>query len=60
MTNNNLKSFEECALNVKYAYDNTQRQFDEHPPNDDIAPIAAAPSTVGRLYAVVTWALSRR
>ena len=42
MTNNNLKSFEECALNVKYAYDNTQRQFDEHPPNDDIAPIATA------------------
>ena len=42
MTNLKHRSIEECARNVKYAYDNTQRQFDEHPPKNDNAPIAAA------------------
>ena len=39
---NNLKGFEDQAHRVSYAYDNTQRQYDEHPPNDDVVPIAAA------------------
>ena len=42
MPNNNLRSFEEQARNVGYAYENTQRQYDEHPPNDDVVPIAVA------------------
>ena len=42
MSNNNLKGFEDEARRVSYAYDNTQRQYDEHPPNDDVVPIAAA------------------
>ena len=27
---------------MKYAYGDTQRQYDEHPPNNDVVPIAAA------------------
>ena len=27
---------------VRYAYSITQREFDEHPPNDDVVPVAAA------------------
>ena len=42
MSNNNLRSFEEQARNVGYAYDNTQRQYDEYPPKGDMVPIAAA------------------
>ena len=42
MSNKNLKGFEDQAQRVSYAYDNTQHQYDEHPPNDDVVPIAAA------------------
>ena len=42
MSNNNLRSFEEQARNVGYAYDNTQRQYDEYPPKGGMVPIAAA------------------
>ena len=42
MSNKNLTGFEDQARRVSYAYDNTQRQYDEHPPNDDVVPIAAA------------------
>ena len=42
MSNKNLRSFEEQARNVGYAYDNTQRQYDKYPPNNDVVPIAAA------------------
>ncbi len=42
MSNKNLTGFEDQARHVSYAYDNTQRQYDEHPPNDDMVPIAAA------------------
>ena len=35
IANNNLKGFEDRAHRVSYAYDNTQRQYDEHPSNDD-------------------------
>ena len=42
MSNNDLMGFEEQAHRVRYAYDNTQRYYDEYPPNDDIVPIAAA------------------
>ena len=33
---------EDQAQRVRYAYDNTERQYDEYPPNDDVVPIAAA------------------
>ena len=39
---NNLKGFEDQAQRVRYAYDDTQRQYDENPPNDDMVSIAAA------------------
>ena len=42
MSNKNLKGFEDQARCVSYAYDNTQHQYNEHPPNDDVVPIAAA------------------
>ena len=42
MSNKNLKGFKDQAHRVSYAYKNTQRQYDEHPPNDDMVPIAAA------------------
>ena len=41
MSSKNLRSFEEQARNVGYAYEETQRQYDEHPPRRDRAPIAA-------------------
>ena len=34
----NLRSFTEQARNVRYAYEQTQRQFDDHPPNNDLVP----------------------
>ena len=39
---NNLKDFEDRAQRVSYAHKNTQRQYDEYPPKDDVVPIAAA------------------
>ena len=42
MSGNNFTGFEDQAQRVRYAYDNTQRQYDEHPPNDDLVPITAA------------------
>ena len=42
MSNNNLKGFEDEADRVSYAYENTQHQYNEHPPNDDVVPIAEA------------------
>ena len=42
MSNNNLKGFKKRVHLVKYAYDNTQRQYDEYPPKGDTVPIAAA------------------
>ena len=39
---NNLQEFKDQAQRVRYAYENTQRQYDEYPPNDDIVPVAAA------------------
>ncbi|MCY3790759.1 MAG: hypothetical protein OXH63_18430 [Gemmatimonadetes bacterium] len=42
MSNNNLNGFEDQVRRVRYAYKNTQRQFDEHPPNDDLVAVAAA------------------
>ena len=39
---NNLKGFEDQASRVSYAYDETERQYHEHPPNDDMVPIAEA------------------
>ena len=42
MSNKHLRSFEEQARNVGYAYENTQRQYDKYPPNNDLVPIAAA------------------
>ena len=34
--------FEDLASRVNYAYKVTQRQYDEHPPNGDLVPIADA------------------
>ena len=42
MSKNNLRGFKEQARLVKYAYENTQRQYDEYPPKDDIVHIAVA------------------
>ena len=42
MSQKNLRGFKEQARNVGYAYEQTQRQFDDHPPNNDVAPIATA------------------
>ena len=42
MSQKTLRSFEEQARNVGYAYENTQRQYNEHPPNYDVVPIATA------------------
>ena len=42
MFNKNLKEFEDRAQRVGYAYCNTQREYDERPPNDDNVPVAAA------------------
>lgn len=39
---NNLKIFESQAQRVRFAYCITQREYDEHPPNDDLVPVAAA------------------
>ena len=32
----------DSAQRVRFAYYNTQREYDEHPPNDDMVPVAAA------------------
>ena len=42
MSNKNLRSFEEQAGNVAYAYEDTQLQYDKSPPNSDVVPIAGA------------------
>ena len=50
MTNKTLRDFEEQAHNVGYAYENTQRQYDEYPPKDDVVPIAAAIGSRGAAH----------
>ena len=42
MSNKNLKGFKDQAHRASYAYENTQRQYDKYPPNDDMVPIVAA------------------
>ena len=42
MSNKNLRSFRDQARNVKYAYENTRRQYNDHPPRPDLVPIAGA------------------
>ena len=42
MSNSNLTIFEEQAQRVRYAYCNTQCEYDERPPRDDLVPVAAA------------------
>ena len=35
-------TFEDEARRVRYAYKSTQSHYDQHPPHDDVVPIAAA------------------
>ena len=37
-----LIAFKSRVERVSYAHETTQRQYDEHPPNDDMVPVASA------------------